>query len=170
VSSSVFHPDIGLVSDAISGAEGGFSSLAVETDNADYGAVLCRFRQLSVRFRVGKVTPTKVGLFVTVWRRSRHGSTEAFPAEESIDVLVISAREGSRFGIFVFPTSALVEHGIASVGGAGGKRGFRLYPPWSAALNPQATRSQSWQCRYFLEIGDGSDVDANRVRHLFDAA
>jgi hypothetical protein len=167
VPASVIHPTVALVSDAVSGDGGGFSSLAVEADNADYGAVLCRFRQRTVRFRVGKVTPTKVGLFVTVWRRSPDGSTEPFPADDNADVLVISAREGSRFGVFVFPRAALVEHGIASVGGAGGKRGFRVYPPWSTTRNPQANRSQTWQCRYFLEIGDGSGVDADRVAHLF---
>jgi hypothetical protein len=98
---SVFHPDVALVSGAVGGDGGGFSSLTVESDNVDYGAVRCRFRQHSVRFRVGKVTPTKVGLFVTAWRRSSDGSTEPFPADDDVDVLVISAREGSRFGVFV---------------------------------------------------------------------
>jgi len=142
--------------------------LTTEPDNAEYGASICELGGSTVRFRVGKVTPKKVGLFVTVWRRSSDGSTEAFPAEEDVDLLMISVREGSPFGVFVFPKSALIEHGIVSVGGAGGKRGFRVYSPWAATLNPQATRSQGWQCQHFLDIGDGSGVDPRRAEQLFD--
>jgi len=170
VSVGVIHPDVALVSGVIGGLGVGCSPVEVEVDNTEYGAVISEVGRSTVRFRVGKLTPTKVGLFVAVWRRAPDGSTEPFPAEDTVDVLVISAREGSRFGAFVFPKSALVEHGIVSVGGVGGKRGFRAYPPWSSTANPQAKRSQSWQCDYFLEIGDGSAFDAQRANRLFDVA
>lgn len=103
-----------------------------------------------IRFRVGKLTPpTKVGLFVAVWRRAQNGSTEPFPAEDGIGLLVVTVREGSNMGHFAFPTSALVQHGIVSAKGVGGKRGFRVYPPWSEVSNRQAIRTQQWQCDYF---------------------
>ena len=53
-------------------------------------------------------------------------------------------------GHFAFPTSALVKHGIVSVKGSGGKRGFRVYPPWSEVSNRQAIKTQHWQCSYFI--------------------
>lgn len=143
------------------------SPAVAEPDNGEYGAAVSDVGRASARFRVGKLTPTKVGLFVTVWRRLPGGSTAPFPAEDNIDLLVVAAREGPHFGQFVFPKAALVEQGIISVDGVGGKRGFRVYPPWSATDNPQARRSQKWQCVFFLELGDGAGVDLARARQLF---
>lgn len=155
---------------AIEGVGLGCSPAEVEVDNAEYGAAISGVGPATVRFRVGKLTPTKVGLFVTVWQRAADGSTAPFPAEDAVDVLVVSAREGSRFGVFAFPKAALVANGIVSVGGAGGKRGFRVYPPWSATENPQAKRSQRWQCAYFLEIEAGPAFTEQRAARFFDAA
>ncbi|WP_330231719.1 MepB family protein [Nocardia sp. NBC_00508] len=136
--------------------------------NAEYGAFFSRVGRGSVRYRVGKLTPAKVGLFVTVWRRAADGSTEPFAAEDGDDLLVITAREGLRFGQFVFPRTALVEHGIVSLAGRGGKRGFRVYPPWSATQNSQAMRSQKWQCDYFLDLDDAQEVDLQKASRLYD--
>lgn len=136
---------------------GGAEAVVAEADNGDYGAARTRIGSRSVRLRVGKLTPTKVGLFVAVWRRSAAGPTEPFPADD-VDLLVIITREGSHAGAFVFPRSALERHGITSVAGIGGKRGFRVYPPWSATDNAQAIRTQTWQGAYFLDTGDGVDL------------
>ncbi|WP_248579765.1 MepB family protein [Nocardioides sp. InS609-2] len=137
-----------------------------EPDNVDYGAVVSVTGE--TRFRVGKLTPRKVGLFVTVWRRAADGSTEPLSAGDGARSLVITVREGDGFGLFVFPKSALVEHGIVSVDGVGGKRGFRVYPPWSSTANSQAKRSQWWQCEFFLDL-NGGEIDAERARRLFEA-
>ncbi len=164
------HPDVAMVMRVLGGLGLVCSPAIVEADNAEYGAAISAIGRSPGRFRVGKLTPTKVGLFVTVWRRSLGGSTEPLPAEECIDVLVVCVREDSRFGAFAFPKAALVKHGVVSVGGAGGKRGFRVYPPWSATTNRQAKKSQQWQCSYFFEMADGSAIDAQRAIRLFVAA
>ena len=130
-------------------AEFGCSSPVVEPDNADYGAIVCRAGRDAVRFRVGKTTPTKVGFFVTVWERAADGSTRPFPSGDGVDLLVVVVRDGEQAGRFAFSKTALVEHGIASVDGVGGKRGFRVYPPWSQTSNPQAMRTQAWQVGFF---------------------
>lgn len=140
---------------------GGVEAVVAEADNGDYGAARTRIGSQTVRLRVGKLTPTKVGLFVAVWRRSPAGSTEPFP--DDVDLLVIIAREGRHAGAFVFPRSALVRHGITSVAGTGGKRGFRVYPPWSATDNAQAIRTQKWQGAYFLDTGGRFDLDRLRL-------
>lgn len=143
------HPDVAEALRALSQPPGSPSTPIPEADNHEYGAAVASLGQELVRFRVGKLTPTKVGLFVAVWRRAQDRSTEPFPAEDGADLLVITVREGSRAGYFAFPKSALVGHGIVSVKGSGGKRGFRVYPPWSEVSNRQAVRTQQWQCSYF---------------------
>lgn len=164
------HPDVAMVIRVLGDLGLACSPAKVEADNAEYGAAISAIGRSPVRFRVGKLTATKVGLFVTVWRRSLDGSTEPLPAEECSDVLVICVREDSRVGAFAFPKAALVKHGVVSVGGAGGKRGFRIYPPWSATTNRQAKESQQWQCNYFFEMADGSATDAQRASRLFVVA
>ncbi|MBC9927830.1 MepB family protein [Leucobacter sp. cx-169] len=143
------HPDVASACAALGHDP---SRLSPEPDNRAHGGAIARTPESAVRFRVGKVTPTKVGHFVTVWRRAADGSTEPFPAEDAVETLVVAVRDGPNFGAFVFPASALIEHGIASAGGIGGKRGFRVYPPWAAAANPQARRTQQWQIGFFVAL------------------
>lgn len=145
------HPDVAEALKAL-GQSVSWDSLPVpEADNQEYGAAVASRGQELIRFRVGKLTPTKVGLFVAVWRRAQDGSTEPFPADDGIRLLVVTAREGSNMGHFSFPTSALIQHGIVSVKGVGGKRGFRVYPPWSEVTSGQALRTQQWQCAFFTD-------------------
>ncbi|MBT2585303.1 MepB family protein [Arthrobacter sp. ISL-95] len=151
------HPDVAEALLTLSQSSLSPSVPVPEADNHEYGAAVATLGQERIRFRVGKLTPTKVGLFVAVWRRAQDGSTEPFPAEDGADLLVITVREGTKAGRFAFPKSALVRHGIVSVNGAGGKRGFRVYPPWSQVANRQAVRTQQWQCGYFTEGSATSD-------------
>ncbi|MGR0160531.1 MepB family protein [Paenarthrobacter nitroguajacolicus] len=145
------HPDVTEALQALSRASGSPSIPVPEADNHEYGAAVANLGHELIRFRVGKPTPRKVGLFVAVWRRAQDGSTEPFPAEDGTQLLVITVREGTQSGFFAFPKSALVLHGIVSVGGTGGKRGFRVYPPWSATTSKQAKLTQHWQCEYFSQ-------------------
>ncbi|MFF2554125.1 MepB family protein [Nocardia sp. NPDC058058] len=162
------HPDVTATKALLDRLDLGLSGAAPEATNAEYGAFVARVGCGMVRFRVGRLTPTKVGLFVAVWRRAADGSTEPFTAEDGIDLLVVMVREGERFGQFVFPSAALVQHGIVSLAGGDGKRGFRVYPPWSATANKQAMRSQKWQCEYFLDLRDAQTVELPRARELYD--
>ncbi|MFC8383665.1 MepB family protein [Nocardia sp. NPDC057272] len=159
------HPDLLAARNLIASLGLDMSATVLETQNAEYGASVAEAGRGWVRFRVGKRTPAKPGLFVTVWQRAEDGSTEPFAVEDGVDLLVITVREESRAGQFVFPRSALVEDGIVSVAGHGGKRGFRLYPPWSATRNKQAQKSQRWQSAYFLDL---ENIDRQRARHLYE--
>lgn len=127
------------------------TGVTAETNNGAYGGELLETSRGKIRLRTGKVTPTKPGFFVTVWRRTDGGETEPFPSDDGADFLVITVRGERGSGMFIFPTAALAVRGVVSVRGKGGKRGFRLYPPWLQALNPTATRSQSWQSEFFVE-------------------
>jgi len=138
-----------------------------EPESAEYAAHGFTIDGLSVRFRVAKTTPTKVGQFVTVWRRSAEGPIRPFDTEDGIDLFVISSRDSGHFGQFVFPRDVLCERGIVSRGGSGGKRGFRVYPPWVTTANRQASRTQAWQTKYFLDFTGGGSVDMARTRALY---
>lgn len=160
------RPDIDEAGNVINLLGLNISATVPEAQNAEYGAFVAEVGRGTIRFRVGKLTPTKPGVFVSVWRRAQDGSTEPFAAEDDVDLLVITAREESRVGQFVFPRSTLVEHEIVTVAGCGGKRGFRLYPPWSATTNKQARKSQQWQTAYFLDL---EHLDLRWAESLYDA-
>ncbi|MEV5241852.1 MepB family protein [Streptomyces cinnamoneus] len=141
-----------------------------EPESAEYAAHGFTLDGMSVRFRVAKTTPTKVGQFVTVWQRSEEGPIRPFDVEDGVDLFVISSREGGQFGQFVFPREVLCERGIVSRNGSGGKRGFRVYPPWVTTTSRQAGNTQAWQVNHFLRLReDGEDVplDVARVQALY---
>ncbi|MEV0374706.1 MepB family protein [Streptomyces sp. NPDC050636] len=137
-----------------------------EAESADYAAHVLTVDGHAIRFRVARTTPTKVGQFVTVWKRSADGPIQPFDAADPVDLFVISTREGRHFGQFVFPRAVLCEKGIVSRNGVGGKRAFRVYPPWVTTTNRQAGNTQKWQLNHFLDIGDGP-VDLARSRSLY---
>ncbi|MEU7576406.1 MepB family protein [Streptomyces sp. NPDC041068] len=142
-----------------------------EPESAEYAAYGFTLDGLSVAFRAAKTTPTKVGQFVTVWRRSAEGPIRPFDAADGIDLVVISSRDDDGFGQFVFPREVLCERGIVSRDGSDGKRGFRVYPPWVTTTSRQAARTQAWQVEHFLSLGKGepgdAPVDLARARALY---
>lgn len=140
---------------------------APEAESAEYGAHEFTLDGFSVRFRVAKTTPTKVGQFVTVWKRSAGGPIQPFDAEDPVDLFVISTRDSDHFGQFVFPRDVLCERDVVSRNGSGGKRAFRVYPPWVTTANRQARSSQAWQLDHFLHIEGDGPIDSARARALY---
>ncbi|MDT0451582.1 MepB family protein [Streptomyces hesseae] len=138
-----------------------------EPESAEYAACAFTLDGRSVRFRVAKTTPTKVGQFVTVWQRSEEGPIRPFDADDGVDLFVISSRDDDGFGQFVFPREVLCERGIVSRGGSGGKRGFRVYPPWVTTTSRQAGATQAWQVKYFFSLGQDGPADLTRARALY---
>uniref|UniRef100_A0AAU2VHB9 MepB family protein n=1 Tax=Streptomyces sp. NBC_00003 TaxID=2903608 RepID=A0AAU2VHB9_9ACTN len=138
-----------------------------EAESAEYGAHEFTLDGLAVRFRVAKTTPTKAGQFVTVWRRSASGPIRPFDAEDAVDLFVVSTREGDRFGQFVFPQDVLRERGIVSTNGDGGKRAFRVYPPWVTTTSRQARGTQAWQVEHFLRLSEAEPIDLPRAHTLY---
>lgn len=128
------------------------SSFLMELESQEYGA--CRFEVngKKVISRNAKITPKKVGQFVTVWKRSSEGITEPFEESDDFDLLVINVKSKDQHGQFVFPKSILIEKGIISSVKKEGKRGFRVYPPWDRPTSRQAMSSQKWQLNHFLSL------------------
>ncbi|MFE9633989.1 MepB family protein [Streptomyces sp. NPDC006463] len=138
-----------------------------EPESAAYAACEFTLDGRSVRFRAARTTPTKVGQFVTVWKRSPGGPIQPFDAADPIDLFVIATRDQDHSGQFVFPSEVLRRRGVVSTDGSGGKRAFRVYPPWVTTANRQADAAQAWQVEHFLSL-DGP-VDTARARELYRA-
>ncbi|MFD7629558.1 MepB family protein [Streptomyces sp. NPDC059851] len=138
-----------------------------EPEGAEYAACGFTLDGRSVRFRVAKTTPTKAGQFVTVWQRSEEGPIRPFDAADGVDLFVISSRDVDGFGQFVFPREVLCERGVVSRDGRGGKRGFRVYPPWVSTTSRQASSTQAWQVGHFFLLGRDGPADPARARALY---
>ncbi|MFG3309848.1 MepB family protein [Streptomyces wuyuanensis] len=142
----------------------------LEAESADYGACEFALDGLSVRFRTARTTPVKAGQFVTVWKRHAGGPIQPFDSEDGVDVLVVGVREGGSRGQFVFPRDVLCERGVFARDGSGGKRAFRVYPPWVTTTSRQAGSSQRWQTNHFLALPAAGTADTGRARSLYHAA
>lgn len=168
--SKVPHPDLLLAEDHVYKPSGLIlQNLKIENESADYGASEFIIKNLSVKFRVGKITPTKVGQFVTFWKRIGGGPILPYEFTDSFDFLVVSVRAENHLGQFVFPKAVLCEKGIVSCHGKEGKRALRIYPPWDKADNPQAKKTQAWQLQYFIKFSENS-FDFLRIKHLLNIA
>jgi hypothetical protein len=143
------------------------SNLVKESESEEYGACEFQMNNLRIKFRVGKITPTKIGQFVTLWKRIGNGPIMPHDLNDAVDFFVVSVRHDNHFGQFVFPKSILHRQGIVAKDGKGGKRAIRVYPPWDITQSPQAKKTQSWQLKYFLEIEADKGVNKNDVKKLF---
>lgn len=139
-----------------------------EVESEDYSASIFEMNNMQIKFRVGKITPTKIGQFVTLWKRGDVGIILPYDLTDPVDLFVVSVRRGENFGQFVFPKRVLFEKGIVSKEGKGGKRAMRIYPPWDVATNQQAKKTQVWQLLYFFEIPNEEKIDIDRVQKLFN--
>ena len=138
----------------------------LEAESAEYGACRAELHGKHLVLRVAKTTPTKTGQFVTVWKRP-HLDAEIAPLDEAdrIDVVIIAVSDGTQHGFFIFPRSVLLQRGVMSRAGQGGKRALRVYPPWCAPKSDQAQRTQCWQAQWFVGAGDQP-----QLARLLDAA
>jgi hypothetical protein len=139
----------------------------MEAESADYGAYVFQLNDYYIRFRVAKITPTKIGQFVTLWKRTGNSPIQPYDIADPFDLFVISTRKDNQFGQFVFPKSVLHAQGVLSKHGKGGKRAIRVYPPWDKTISKQAQKTQAWQLKYFLEIPHEQVLDCERVRRLY---
>ncbi|MDM5176799.1 MepB family protein [Massilia sp. DJPM01] len=158
-----FHPDLRVLQRAYDTHGMAWSAPQHEAESAEYAASSFAVEGMQVRFRVAKITPTKVGQFVTLWKRLGSGPIQPFDETDPVDLFVVSTRDGERIGQFVFPRAVLAARDIVARAGQGGKRAIRVYPPWVLTASKQAHATQRWQLQYFLPDG----ADAAAVRRLY---
>lgn len=142
-----------------------YSKLLLEVESQDYGACTFEMNNKIVKFRAAKITPTKIGQFVTFWKRIGTGPIMPYDMHDSFDLLVVSVRGVKNFGQFVFPKGILLQKGVLSKDGKDGRRALRVYPPWDITDSPQAKKTQAWQLLYFAEIQP--HLDTIQLKRLF---
>lgn len=142
------------------------SNLILEKESAKYAGCSFKIKSCDVKLRIAKNTPTKKGLFVTLWKRNAYSfQIETYSIKDNYDFYIIITRKNNKLGQFIFPKKILYEHGILSDNNNDGKRGFRVYPPWDdISTNNQARKTQAWQLNYFLEITN--NIDKEHVKNL----
>jgi len=135
-------------------------------ESTDYGACSFKLNGKTIQYRVSKITPTKIGQFVTIWKRNKDGITAPFDVSDGVDLMIITSKSGADFGQFIFPISVLADKGIITRNSKQGKRGIRVYPPWDIVTNKQAKQTQSWQTKYFLPIKGVNSGDNELIKKL----
>jgi hypothetical protein len=169
VTENTLYSDLRLVQELVYDKRGfGLTNLKLNSESVEYGACSFELNGHTVEHRTSKITPTKAGQFVTIWKRSDNGVTEPFDVSDDIDFIVITSKSDDKMGQFIFPKAVLVERGIISQNGKGGKRGIRVYPPWDITTNRQAEKTQNWQTQYFLEIKSDNATCLDLAGKLFD--
>ena len=143
------------------------STVTIERESIEYGACSFKLNSCNVRFRVAKTTPTKIGQFVTLWKRVGDGPIQPYDVADDVDFFIVTARKDNNFGQFVFSKDVLSKYGVMSKNGSGGKRAIRVYPPWDITISDQAKKTQAWQLQYFLEIPTTKPISCARVKILY---
>lgn len=160
------NPDLIACQRLIYGAIGvEVKDIVKELESEDYGAYRFQIKRLNVIFRTAKITPTKAGQFVTLWKRSNEGPIAPYDEEDPVDIAMVSVRKGEHGGIFIFPKEILLKYQVFSRKGVGGKRAMRLYPPWDLAPNAQALKTQKWQRAYFFAYATDA-LQIERIKKL----
>lgn len=142
------------------------TNVRIEKESADYGALDFQLNGKECKFRVGKVTPKKVGFFFTIWKRLDNGPIQPYDMRDPIDFFIFSVHHEEHFGQYLFPKAIFVEKGIISSGKSNGKRAIRVYPPWIVTDSRQARNTQAWQNQYFLEIHKDRPINTSKLKAL----
>lgn len=126
-------------------------NLHIEKESKDYAACQFELNNLKIIFREAKTTPTKIGQFVTLWKRIDHNPIEPFSESDDFDFVIINTKIASSFGQFIFPKQILIDKAYLQSSTKKGKLAFRVYPSWDITTNKQAQKTQKWQLDYFIE-------------------
>lgn len=144
------------------------SSMEEEKQNAKYGAGIFQLTFHTVRFRVAKITPTKVGQFVAFWEKNENNENQPYSCEDAPDLLVINtSTENNQFGQFVFPKEVLLKQNILSSNSTKGKMGIRVYPIWDSPVSKVALKTQTCQLTYFVDLSNTDKLPTERILELY---
>ena len=144
-----------------------YSQPVLEAESLEYLACRFKINGRAVLYRQGKITPTKNGQFVTLWKRLGKNPIQPYDSADDIDLVIVTVKTAKHFGQFVFPKAVLVKQGVFSVRGKGGKRAIRVYPPWDKVESKQAEKTQNWQLNYFAEIPKKKSIDIQKFKSLY---
>ena len=148
-------------------------SIEEEEQNSEYAAgtfiLSTALTSKTIRFRVAKITPSKIGQFVTFWEKDDRGTNQPFQYDKSPDLLVVTTfNNDNQFGQFVFPKDILFKKGVLKSDSTKGKMGIRVYPSWDKPISKIAIKTQRWQLEYFFVITDTSILPTAKILALYE--
>lgn len=127
-------------------------NLNPEPECEEYAGYNFQMGNQNFKFRKSKITPKKLGQFVTLWKRNAQKQTEPFDENDNFDFYIFASEENEKLGYFIFSKELLIKKNILSTKTKEGKRGFRLYPSWVKTENKQAEKTQMWQSEFFIDF------------------
>ncbi|KNB60677.1 MULTISPECIES: MepB family protein [Chryseobacterium] len=131
------------------------SQLQQDSECEEYLGYNFQISHFNIKFRKAKITPKKIGQFVTLWKRNPESrQTEPFHHEDLFDFYIIACDCAEKSGFFLFPKNILSHRHILTTLSKEGKRGFRVYPDWDFPENKQAKKTQDWQKEFFIDFSD----------------
>jgi hypothetical protein len=138
-----------------------------EKQNSKYAGCVFQANTRTVRFRISKITPNKVGQFVSFWEKDENMQNQAFEYESSPDLLVITCSKDNKLGQFIFPKEILLKEKIFRTSLQKGKMAMRVYPIWDNPISKQAKNTQNWQLPYFIDLSNLEAVNIDRLIDLY---
>lgn len=171
--STTLHPELELIDQSvfkICGIE--LTNVESEAESQEYLALNFLLDGQNIKFRKAKITPTKIGQFVTIWKRNEKRITEPFDISDEFEFYIIATRQTENFGLFIFPKSVLYEKKILSdkTKQKEGKRGIRVYPPWDLTTSKQAQKTQIWQTKYFFDLSPNKELNLKKVKEILSSS
>lgn len=168
MSFTIGSPDLVLSKDSIfDKADLQMTPVQKESESEEYSAFRFQINNQNICYREAKITPTKTGQFVTLWKRNQSGTIEPFDYSDNIDFVIVTVRKDQNWGQFIFPKKTLLEKGVFSTEKKEGIRATRVYPPWDETTSKQAQKTQKWQLDYFFAFTNQNNVDLNELRKIF---
>ena len=149
------------------------TNLVLEKEHTKYGGCSFKINSCNIKLRIAKITPTKNGQFVTLWKRNLHSlKMEPYNIKDNYDFYIIICRKKNKLGQFIFPKKILYQYGILSSDEndiKNGKRAFRVYPSWDEKLI--TTDEHKWQLDYFIEIitdNNNNNINKKYIKKIFN--
>jgi hypothetical protein len=131
------------------------TNLLKDLEYDEYFGYNFQLNTFNIKFRKAKITPKKVGQFVTLWKRNPETrETEPFTQEDHFDFYIIMTESGINKGFFIFSKEILIQNKILTTLSKEGKRGFRVYPDWDIPENKQAEKTKNWQEKSFINLSE----------------
>ncbi|MDC2864674.1 MepB family protein [Bacillus sp. BP-3] len=143
------------------------TDLKEEKQNSEYAGGIFRLNNKTIRFRLSKITPNKIGQFVSFWEKNKNMKNQAFSYEAAPDLLVITCIDDNKLGQFIFPKEALLKEKILKTQKQKGKMAMRVYPIWDKPVSNQAKKSQMWQLHYFIDLSDTENLFIDKLLNLY---
>ncbi|EJS54991.1 hypothetical protein ICG_03253 [Bacillus cereus BAG1X1-3] len=138
-----------------------------EKQKSEYAGGIFQLNNRSIRFRVSKITPNKIGQFVSFWEKDASMRNQAFSYDSAPNLLVITCIADNKLGQFIFPKEILLKEKILKTQNQKGKMAMRVYPIWDKPVSNQAKKSQRWQLQYFVDLSDSKNAAIHKLLNLY---